>query len=164
MAFDLQNLNASSKFWYGRDKKEWVMFRLIPDDKLKELRKKCNIRMVTKPWTVKETRQTIVAPAVSADQKDLDSFTGEQRDFHIENWHLEDVNGNEIPCEKDKKLKLWGLEPQFENWADACIQRLEWGEAKPGKEYIAYFDEEGTFHLRDAKQEEEGKTDTNTSL
>ena len=155
MAWNLEKLNESTKFFDGMDKKEWLKLRLMPDEVAKKYRRECGIKMVQKPFKDKDSRQMVVAPAMTGEESNYEKFDGMQKDYQIEDWYLEDDKGNAIPCDKAIKLKLWYEAPVFANLADMCIRRMEAGVAKQGKEYIAYFDQAGDFQLIEVMDKKE---------
>jgi len=117
--FDLGNLNPAVRFYWDEETDEWVEFRVMADEDLRKLRKKCGRDKVEYRKVGKGAPQRFEYFEI-----DEDLLVEEINDFCIFNWRLLDTQGNEIPCTRENKNLLMGKEPRFAEWAAECLEQL----------------------------------------
>jgi len=122
--FDMENLNPSTRFYWGDSEKEWVNLRLAADDDTERLRKRAGMKMKTEYRRDNRTGRLNRIEFLDSDEDKIQNFTDELNDFIIADWHLETKTGEEIPCTKENKNKLIRQSPAFSEWVAANTEKL----------------------------------------
>jgi hypothetical protein len=139
MAFDPENLNPAHRFFWpnsevkdadGRIIEEWVDFRIMSDEDRNAMLKKLGIKTVVKHVVNKETRamNEIVGSNIQGNDEKVQQVNDEVADYCIVAWHLVTLEGKEIECTRENKIKFMRKSPVFETWATECLSKLRKGE------------------------------------
>jgi len=130
MPFDLQNLNPAAKFYWGKDKKEWVELRNIPVGELRRIRKE-TIKRNIEYYRPDQSKEKPFRYEI--DDLNEDRLNELLWDYQIVNWHIEDPDGNEIPCTLENKLLLMSNSTEFAEWIIERLNQLVSDEKKNKK-------------------------------
>jgi len=123
--WDLECLNPSREFYWDENKTESVNFRLIPDEKMQEIRKKLGLKSKQKYIPNTLTRRMDSVIDVDGNDDIMMKFNDAIICYQIETWTLLQKNGESIPCTDENKLKLFYGSPVFAKWANKCLGELQ---------------------------------------
>jgi hypothetical protein len=133
MAWNLENLNPATRFYYyedGKKTKEWVELRLASDDDNKKFFNTIGVREKIEKIFNPKTRQMERMTYFDTSDEQRDLFNEEVWDFSISDWGLFSTEKDEsnklkpIPCTRENKIKFMRSSPKFANWVAKCLENL----------------------------------------
>ena len=120
MKFDLKNLNPGAFFPFDEGE-GGVTIRVANAKILEEIDKKCTKKKV-------EYKRGQRFETIDDDQKLRSELLW---DYVIIDWEgVEDIEGNEIPCNKDNKILLMKESVKFSSFIGKCVEKLSDDEAE----------------------------------
>lgn len=124
--WNLDNLNPSTKFYWG-DKKEneWVALRVVDDEAMKTIRASVGIKNKQKyvPNTLTKTMEAKFE--LENSEETIAKLTDAMICYQIENWNLKTPDGKLIPSTDENKLKLFYGSPKFSKWVNSNLEKLQ---------------------------------------
>jgi hypothetical protein len=127
MPFDIGNLNAPVKFYYGKGKKEWVELRNIPLSEVRKIKETC-VTTEVEYWRPDGSSER--PHRYEVDKSDIQKLDSMLWDYQIADWCLLDNDGNAIDCTLENKLLLMGHSTEFLEWVLDCLKTLAEDEQK----------------------------------
>lgn len=127
-AWDVENLNPTTRFNFPEDESQWVELRLASDQDNKEIFQRAGIKLFEKKlvYNSKE-RQMQWVQGTPTDEAQQTRFSEEIWDFSIVNWKLLNKEGEEIPCTRENKIMFMRRSPKFASWVGDCLEIMREG-------------------------------------
>ncbi|NOR27608.1 MAG: hypothetical protein GQ540_03655 [Lutibacter sp.] len=125
MPFDIENLNESVRYYWGKEKKEYVNLRLVPDPEMNNFRKETGIKSKAKHIINPMSKRMERVDDLNISSDALMAFNELVFDYQIESWYLITNEDQSIECNLDNKKKMMYGSPKFSTWISKCMEKLE---------------------------------------
>lgn len=124
--FDLSDLNPAIRKFYGEEKNdEWVDFKLVDDEKMKEIRKEVGLKSKQRYIPNPNTKRMEGVQDMDFNDELMSKFNDAVICYQIDNWNLKQPGGVGIPCTEENKKKLYYGSPVFSKWANSCLSKIQ---------------------------------------
>ena len=102
--FDLSDLNPAIRKFYGEEKNdEWVDFKLVDDEKMKEIRKEVGLKSKQRYIPNPNTKRMEGVQDMDFNDELMSKFNDAVICYQIDNWNLKQPGGSVIPCTEENK-------------------------------------------------------------